>query len=170
MACSEVDLINCPVCFEEYRESGNNIPRILPCTHTVCQKCVEELLQNKELQCPECRVKHPASKGILSFPQNKYILSHIRALSGIAKNGSSPIQAQHYQNSESSPIQSYEICQKHNKALNLFCNRNECQVAICRQCMVYFHTDHDVKDINDDHEKPLSTSFGLVWQTGSTTS
>ena len=77
MAMAEVDLINCPVCFEEYRESGNNIPRILPCTHTVCQKCVEELLQNKELQGPECRVKHPSSKGIVSFPQNQvHFVSH----------------------------------------------------------------------------------------------
>ena len=79
MVNCEVDLINCPVCFEEYKESGHNIPRI-----AICQKCVEEILQNNGLQCPECRVKHPAVKGTLSFPQNKYILSHIRAVDIIA--------------------------------------------------------------------------------------
>ena len=78
MACETDDITQCPVCFEEYREeAGDNVPRLLPCTHTVCEKCIAKLLWNKSLTCPECRVKHPAEKGARTFSQNKYIITYI---------------------------------------------------------------------------------------------
>ena len=78
MVDSEDDITNCPVCFEEYTEEGDHVPRILPCYHTVCEKCITELLLDFSLDCPECRVTHHATHGIKIFPQNRYILTHIR--------------------------------------------------------------------------------------------
>ena len=79
MAAETDDITQCPVCFEEYREDpGDNVPRLLPCTHTVCEKCIVKLLWNKSLTCPECRVKHPAEKGVRTFSQNKYIITYIK--------------------------------------------------------------------------------------------
>ena len=73
------DMTNCSVCFEVYAETGSHIPRLLPCTHTVCEMCIRQLIQGKEaLNCPECRVRHPAHNGVKTFPQNKYILTHIK--------------------------------------------------------------------------------------------
>ena len=42
----------CPVCHEDYTD-----PKILPCTHLVCQKCVLSWLktQGKHAGCPLCR-------------------------------------------------------------------------------------------------------------------
>lgn len=71
------DLTVCPVCFEVYEVSGDFIPRLLPCSHTLCEKCLEQLLTNGKLDCPECRTKHEAVSGTKSFPQNKYIIAHI---------------------------------------------------------------------------------------------
>ncbi|KAK7444368.1 hypothetical protein BaRGS_00040418 [Batillaria attramentaria] len=43
----------CPVCHEEFTE-----PKLLPCTHRMCKKCVLSWLQAKEssANCPLCRV------------------------------------------------------------------------------------------------------------------
>ena len=68
----------CPVCFDVYEEYGHLIPRILPCSHTLCHKCVEELLNNYTLVCPQDRQVHPAFQGAKSFPQNKYILKYLQ--------------------------------------------------------------------------------------------
>ena len=75
------DLTQCPVCFEEYQLDGYQAPRILPCSHTLCEKCLETLIRNNKVDCPECRIKHQATAGKRSFPQNKYIIAHIKTLS-----------------------------------------------------------------------------------------
>ena len=73
------DMTNCPVCFEVYAETGSHIPRLLPCTHTVCELCIQQLIQGKQaLHCPECRVRHPVHNGVKTFAQNKYILTHLK--------------------------------------------------------------------------------------------
>ena len=43
-----------------------------------CQNCINGLLQDFSIDCPECRVTHHATHGIKIFPQNRYILTHIR--------------------------------------------------------------------------------------------
>ncbi len=48
-------LIECPVCMEDMGQ--HNKPKVLPCQHTVCEKCITGIDQ----RCPLCR---------LSFPQN----------------------------------------------------------------------------------------------------
>ena len=81
----EKKLQSVPFCLEDYKDSGNNIPRLFPCTHTVCERCLSELIQNNALQCPECRERHRAKSGIRSFPQNKYIITHLKKLAEIDK-------------------------------------------------------------------------------------
>ena len=71
------DLTKCPVCFDEYTETGDPIPKILPSSHSLCEKCLEVLIRNKKIDCPECRVNHEAVSGTRSFPQNKYIVTHL---------------------------------------------------------------------------------------------
>ena len=47
------DLLECSVCLERL----NLQSRVLPCQHTFCLKCLEEIVTtHKELRCPECRV------------------------------------------------------------------------------------------------------------------
>ena len=75
------DLTQCPVCFEEYQLDGYHVPKILPCSHTLCEKCLEALIRSNRVQCPECRIKHQAATGRTSFPQNKYIIAHIKTQS-----------------------------------------------------------------------------------------
>ena len=74
------DCTDCPVCFDAYEENGDHVPRILQCFHAVCEKCVKRLIHDGSLECPECRAKHIADSGVLSFPQNKYIVSSLRQI------------------------------------------------------------------------------------------
>ena len=84
MAKSQPEIIdrltNCSVCFEPYSETGDHVPRILPCLmclHTFCERCIAELLDGDTFHCPECKVPHPADNGADTFKLNKYVLSHI---------------------------------------------------------------------------------------------
>ncbi|CAF1616591.1 unnamed protein product, partial [Didymodactylos carnosus] len=48
------DLLRCPVCLNEYVD-----PHLLPCGHTYCYSCLNQLIQNNNiLICPECRKEH----------------------------------------------------------------------------------------------------------------
>ncbi|XP_068226112.1 E3 ubiquitin-protein ligase TRIM13-like isoform X2 [Palaemon carinicauda] len=56
--------MNCLVCTERYR-SGEYSPRILPCSHTFCSKCIKKLLhlhkkKNESTTCPFCRREYKA--------------------------------------------------------------------------------------------------------------
>ena len=60
------DTTNCPVCFEVYTEEEGLVPRLLPCTHTVCERCIKQLLQgekqeNRGLKAPFILAIFPAS-------------------------------------------------------------------------------------------------------------
>ncbi|XP_063239951.1 E3 ubiquitin-protein ligase SH3RF3-like isoform X2 [Bacillus rossius redtenbacheri] len=47
------DLLECSICLERLDTSS----RVLPCQHTFCKKCLEEIVSTRcELRCPECRV------------------------------------------------------------------------------------------------------------------
>ncbi|XP_022913310.1 E3 ubiquitin-protein ligase SH3RF1-like isoform X2 [Onthophagus taurus] len=47
------DLLECSVCLERLDTSS----KVLPCQHTFCKKCLEEIVdRHKELRCPECRI------------------------------------------------------------------------------------------------------------------
>ena len=73
------DMLCCQICLEDFQEDGALIPRILPCSHTLCQKCLIQMLGvGGTLTCPECRTKHAAPGREKTFPQNKYLLEFIR--------------------------------------------------------------------------------------------
>ena len=46
------ELLECSVCLEGLDASS----KVLPCQHTFCRRCLEEIISSKdELRCPECR-------------------------------------------------------------------------------------------------------------------
>ena len=115
------DSTNCPVCFEQYEETGDHLPRLLPCTHTLCHTCTVQLMKNGKLTCPEDREIHSCKKGIRAFPQNKYILNLLRRK--VNKVG-------------------FQVCQKHEREKNLYCTRKKCCTEICSLCMMESHSQH----------------------------
>lgn len=47
----------CDVCGDEYGEEPQE-PRVLPCLHTFCTKCLEGMVRDWTIICPTCRIKH----------------------------------------------------------------------------------------------------------------
>ena len=139
-------LLSCQVCFEEFEEDGNHIPRLLPCTHTVCETCIKQLIKNNKLECPECRETHEAKMGEKSFSQNPYLLVQIRRKREDKK--------------ENEKIPS-EICKKHGKELILFCFEDTCQKPICVSCLVD-HNKHDVKEIEAKEKEVLIKELNTI--------
>ena len=126
-------ILECPICNEDFTLEGGNIPRVLPCNHSLCELCIEGILrQNPEgcnlLQCPECKKKHPAPKRAKSFTQNKFILPIIRRKH---EEGRDDVQ----------------LCEKHGREINIFCNDVDCQKAICNLCMFEAHREHNFVDL-----------------------
>ena len=134
---SLVDMLSCQVCFEDFEETGIRIPRIFPCSHTVCESCLKDMIKNNTIICPECRKKHTAENKEKSFPQNKYLLAQIRG-----------------NNNETEEQRSDDRCEKHGDLLILYCLEDTCQKSICASCMLD-HNKHDVVGIKDKEREVL---------------
>ena len=72
-------LLSCPICAEPYSGTGDRVPKILPCYHGLCEKCLNQLpakSRNITIQCPTCRQvsEVPVSGGVSSLPNNYVIL------------------------------------------------------------------------------------------------
>ena len=81
MADSLKEILACQICLEDFEEGGDLIPRILPCSHTLCERCLTQLLGGgSTLTCPECRAQHaaPNNNRKRTFPHNKYLLTVIK--------------------------------------------------------------------------------------------
>ena len=128
-------ILECPICNEDFTlEDGDNVPRMLPCNHSLCEKCMEGILrQNPEgcnlLQCPECMKKHPAPSRAVSFPQNKFLLPLVRRK------------------------QKAGFCQEHNREMTLFCKDPDCEKSICTIFMLKEHKSHELADLQDYQEE-----------------
>ena len=125
------EFTSCPVCFEGYEESGDHVPRLLPCSHTLCDKCVRELKEANRLRCPQDRQTYRASR---KFPQNNYILKLIR----------------------DGKERRYRKCGHHGREINLFCRNEACQQELCSLCMIENHKKHDVEDLFSIKEVKLA--------------
>ena len=74
------DLTECPVCLDEYKD-----PKLLPCNHTLCLNCLENLQRTKQkgkkgshLKCPICNTIHEVpERGVTSFTENQHVIELI---------------------------------------------------------------------------------------------
>ena len=135
-------LLACQVCLENFKDTGDQVPRLMPCSHTLCERCLKQLIKpsNKgdKIECPECRKTHAVVDGVKTFPQNKYILTNIR-------------RKHHTKNDFDNDNYEDEIpkCPEHGKDIILYCKRLNCQKPICQVCITKYHRGHDVVDIDE---------------------
>ena len=130
------DTTNCPVCLESF-DTEEIVPRILPCFHSVCLRCLERLIKNKKfVTCPQCRKRHKAGDNFQSFPENKYIVRNLE---------------------EKKEIRSFDVCQKHPKLLNLYCKNDRCGMEICNLCISESHSRHELVDLEQEEKGKIDT-------------
>ena len=117
--------LKCSICLEFFTD-----PRILPCLHTYCLKCLQRLVndQKNDLSCPQCRVKHKIPKGgVTSYLCDLSILPELEA-------------AKITTNKEET-----KICD--------FCITGEVAVSFCNECSEYL-----CQYCNDMHKRGKRTS------------
>ena len=132
-------LFQCQICFEDFEEDGTHVPRLLPCTHSLCHTCIGQLIQGNKIECPECRKNHEATNKEKSFPQNKYLLTQIKMKLS----------------QERPKVHKFQKCEEHGKELSLFCLDPECKKPICRNCLRKEHKKHEITDIEDQEKDAL---------------
>ena len=122
------DTTNCPVCYDTF-DMEKIGPRILPCSHTTCERCMSELIRNDNcVVCPQCRKKYKAENGVTEFPQNKYIFKLL-------------------QGRKESPPRLFEMCKEHDRELSLYCKDSTCESKLCQLCLLESHKNHNVVDL-----------------------
>ena len=131
--------LSCQICFENFEENGDRVPRILPCRHTVCESCIKGMIQGNKIICPECREEHQAKKQGKSFQQNKYILAQVSRKKKNEKDEGPKV----------------DMCPQHKKEIIFFCEEDDCKKAICKTCLTKEHKKHDVVDIEDKKKEAL---------------
>ena len=137
------DSTTCSVCLEEYTETGNKSPKLLPCSHTFCDSCCWKFRHpNPHLtfQCPECRANHWVP--VPGFPTNRYVLQILDMQRKLIECES---KKQVERATAIDPEQAKHVkCQVHGKPYVMFCLRKECWKALCPKCHVQKHQNHDV--------------------------
>ena len=115
------DLTECAICTEVYTD-----PRVLPCIHTFCLKCIEAWSKDKQqedkLFCPLCRKGVTlSSNGVKDLPKNFFVQKFLqmRELSSV-ESQASPCEA----------CSGGELDDK--KVATVYCV--ECQQKICQTC------------------------------------
>ncbi len=121
----------CPVCYERYNQKDKLVPRLLPCTHSICTRCVQQLRGDSgTLRYPECRA--PAFGNI---PENRYITAFLRKRKAEDDLG--------------------EMCEMVNcpRKNNATLRCDTCRIFICTHCFITSHKGHEVLLLEDHLRK-----------------
>jgi len=117
------DITECPICTEVYTD-----PRVLPCVHTYCLKCIEAWSKDKQpgdkLACPLCRKEFIVpDNGVSDLPKNFFVANCLQVKELLSvESKTSPCEACSGEKSES------EV----QNVASVYCV--ECQMKLCRSC------------------------------------
>lgn len=63
--------MNCEVCKSEF-DDNEHTPRVLPCLHTFCNRCLEKHVRDRFVYCPSCKTQHALPNNrVLNFPKEQ---------------------------------------------------------------------------------------------------
>ncbi|XP_022079510.1 tripartite motif-containing protein 2-like isoform X2 [Acanthaster planci] len=140
----------CGICLERY-----HTPKVLPCLHTFCQKCLQNYVpaESLTLSCPICRQQSILPiEGVTGLQNNFFITNLMEVLEG--PDSSSGDEG------ASGGDQPYHVvpsCSSHEgEPLDYYCD--DCETAVCGECTMSEHVDHPtvlLSDIIDEHKEVL---------------
>ena len=115
----------CPLCLGPFTH-----PKLLPCSHTFCEACLQNLVKHHpySFPCPSCRHNTPVpSRGVSAFNSNFYI--------------------------DLARVEEKPFCYNHPRPreIELYCI--QCDAFICLKCKMADHCFHNTEDIQETAEK-----------------
>lgn len=67
-----IDNLTCPVCYGIYKN-----PKFLPCHHSYCEQCLEEMQMESKITCPECRKEATLPLGGVKELANNFFINRL---------------------------------------------------------------------------------------------
>ena len=118
------DVTECPICTETMVD-----PRVLPCIHTFCFKCLDQLWKDKQpdvkVPCPMCRTEVVIPvEGVSSLPK-KFFVEKLVGAQTLSKSENSAVMCDICMANEDN-VTSESVSEK-------FCI--DCQQHICQRCL-----------------------------------
>ena len=109
--------LTCPICYQLFKN-----PKYLPCYHSYCEECLEKMVVQSKITCPECRQEAVApAGGVKEFANNFFISRMVDELVLQHKvEGEEEVKCDECDEDE--PVVSY--CPECNVFLCNFCNDN----------------------------------------------
>ena len=112
--------ITCAVCQEHYTE-----PKILPCLHYYCKKCVHALVlrtgSKQPFSCPECREKTILPEGGVDQLKTAFFVNRFKSNFSVLQRVHGKVEVM------------CEECTESGDKAEAFCR--QCAIFICRECM-----------------------------------
>ncbi|XP_065647014.1 E3 ubiquitin-protein ligase TRIM71 [Hydra vulgaris] len=174
----------CILCSETFKN-----PKVLPCLHSFCYSCLEELIRGHEqtLICPTCTVEIQVDPtGLDAFPANSFAINMLNILAIENPTNCSNCEDRELANSRCldcvenlctrcvtaherirqtkghkiitfeelqnnavhDALKCHSFCKTHDREiLKYFCET--CDEAICRDCAICEHRDHNYMDLKE---------------------
>jgi len=143
------DVTECSICTEEFTD-----PRVLPCIHTFCLKCLLNYGKDRQpgdrVPCPLCREEFTIPENGLSGTKKNFLMEkllYVRKLSARQEGH-----------------EKMTLCEQHKgKEIEVFCQ--DCKVAVCMMCVIASHKTHnwiDIEKASDDLRKLILSDTDKV--------
>ena len=141
------DLVTCDICFEPYE---GREPRILPCVHSFCSPCIQEILtatrkrsmkRTDDIACPVCKtpatIPHGNVSNLPKYPSQQIqdILKQIKQQYSVCK-----------------------ICVSNTRKANVTSYCFKCTIAACKDCK----TKHDRRHKNHAQVQVLASTIAFL--------
>ena len=130
-----MDETRCPVCQDNYLPTGLQSPRILPCGHSECGRCVHKHQEiaarerENNFRCPVCRTEVSRACHV---PENRYLREMIEKRNECEQNFCA--------------VEGHE-----GRELSLYCAN--CKADVCPLCIVELHSGHSLQRLHMSPQK-----------------
>ncbi|CAD8082256.1 unnamed protein product [Paramecium primaurelia] len=150
----------CPQCRNIFNEF-ENIPLMLPdCGHTICQKCIKQMLMSADGQqicCPEDNILAKGKTHITEFPKNCQLLKMV------VKQRPSIDHPEYQLHLNNLAQEKIELCAEHLEKLEIVCLTDK--IRICTKCALFGnHRHHEVRSV-DDVVREIASKAENIMQT-----
>ncbi|CAK60950.1 unnamed protein product (macronuclear) [Paramecium tetraurelia] len=150
----------CPQCCNIFNEF-ENIPLMLPdCGHTICQKCIKQMLMSADGQqicCPEDNILAKGKTHITEFPKNCQLLKMV------VKQRPSIDHPEYQLHLNNLAQEKIELCGEHLEKLEIVCLTDK--IRICTKCALFGnHRHHEVRSV-DDVVREIASKAENIMQT-----